>query len=145
MRVILLLLGLLGAGSVSAAQLFIIEFEQGENWQPEFSYDNQPGLENHLAYWQEHYIKEVLLMSGPFEDQSGGVFIVRAKDIEAAQRLVTEDPAVVSGKIQASVHRWRVLTSAMRSVKPQIIELEPDQSFKVESVDPGSPINLPGN
>ena len=56
MRVILLLLGLLGAGSVSAAQFFIIDFEQGENWQPEFSYDNQPGLENHLAYWQEHYI-----------------------------------------------------------------------------------------
>ena len=72
-------------------------------------------------------------MSGPFEDQSGGIFVVRASDLEAAQKIVELDPAGSAGKIAATVHRWRVLTSAMRRVRPQVIEIEPDQSFKLSA------------
>ena len=136
---------LLTATPARGAELFVIEFKQGDHWVVDRSYENQPGIEDHLNYWQTHYLSEVLLMSGPFEDQSGGIFVIRAKDLEAAQKLVELDPGVVSGKIMAEVRRWRVLTSAMRSVRPQVIEIEPDQSFKVERLDPGAPINLPGN
>lgn len=128
-----------------ASQLFVIEFTSGLEWKADTRYENQPGMAEHLSYWQQHYLNEVLLMSGPFEDQSGGIFVVRASDLETAQKIVELDPAVAAGKITATVHRWRVLTSAMRSVRPQVIEIEPDQSFKVERLDPAAPINLPGN
>lgn len=129
----------------AAAQMFVIEFEQGPNWVTEVAYENQPGIKTHLDYWQDLYVKEVLLMSGPFADQSGGMFLVNVKNQAVAEKLLKDDPAVKSGQIEAKVNRWRVLSSAMRRAKPMVIELEPDQTFKVQSADPGAPINLPGN
>ncbi|MFN3237873.1 MAG: YciI family protein [Pseudomonadales bacterium] len=135
----------LGLTSMAYGQMFVIEFVPAKNWTPERSYENQPGIKPHLDYWQQWYVKEVLLMSGPFADQSGGIFLIKAKNRAMAEQMVADDPAVKSQLIDATVRRWRLLSSAMRRVKPMIIELEPDQSFKVQSADPGAPINLPGN
>jgi uncharacterized protein YciI len=135
----------LGLSQLTYGQMFVIEFVPGENWTADRSYENQPGIKPHLDYWQQWYVKEVLLMSGPFADQSGGIFLIKAKNRVMAEQLVEDDPAVKARLINAQVRRWRLLSSAMRRVKPMIIELEPDQSFKVQSSDPGAPINLPGN
>ncbi len=145
MRTFWLSLVMLLTFPASAEQIFVVTFEQGEAWVSDRSYELQPGISKHLAYWQNLYIQEVLLMSGPFEDQSGGLMIVRAKDIKGAIKLLDNDPAIQAGTIQAGVRRWRVLTSAMRSAKPQVIEVDPDQTFRIRRLDPDSPINLPQN
>lgn len=128
-----------------ADHIYIVQFQQGENWSAKYKYESQPGIERHLKYWQNLYLQEILLMSGPFEDQSGGLFLLRTKDRPTAEALLAGDPAVQSKLIEASIQKWRILTSAMRSMKPQLIEIDPDQSFKVERLDPDSPINLPWN
>lgn len=130
---------------VVRADMFVVAYTEGENWVSDLRYEQQPGIRAHLDYWQQLYTQEVLLMSGPFEDQTGGLFLISVDNLEMAKQFVADDPAVKSGLISATTHRWRVLTSAMRRSKPLIIEVEPDRTFKVQSQDPGSPINLPGN
>lgn len=135
----------LGLSHLAHSQMYVVEFVPAKNWVAERSYESQPGMKSHLDYWQQWYVKEVLLMSGPFADQSGGMFLIKTKDRAMADDLVKNDPAVKAQIIEAKVRRWRLLSSAMRRVKPMVIEIEPDQSFKVQRSDPGAPINLPGN
>jgi uncharacterized protein YciI len=123
-------------------QFYVIEFNKGPAWVDGVRYEKQPQIEAHLAYWKVLYYREVLLMSGPWKDESGGLFIVRLGDREMAQAVVDQDPAVSSGLIEANIQQWRVLSSAMRSVKPIQIEVKSDESFKVERIDPSSPLNL---
>lgn len=125
--------------------MFVIEFEPGENWLANKSYENQPAIKPHLEYWQQLYLSEVLLMSGPFADRRGGMMLISVENEATAKQLAADDPAVQAKLIEVEVRRWRLLSSAMRRSKPRVIELEADQSFRVESLDPGAPINLPGN
>tara|TARA_R110002072_G_scaffold89232_5_gene200005 strand:+ start:31983 stop:32462 length:480 start_codon:yes stop_codon:yes gene_type:complete len=126
-------------------QFYVIEFDQGPAWIEGVRYEKQPDIEPHLNYWKGLYYQEILLMSGPWQDGSGGIFIVRSNDRKMVEAIIEQDPAVGLGVIQASIHEWRVLSSAMRSVKPFQIEIEPDDSFRVERLDPASPINLRKN
>lgn len=144
-RLISLIVLVIISASAKADQTFVVQFGPGSNWQSGLAYENQPGIEPHFGYWQILYGQEVLLMSGPFDDESGGIFVVRAKDREAVNAILADDPAVKTKIISVDVRRWRILSSAMRRATPQLIELEPDQSFRVKRVDPDSPINLPQN
>lgn len=140
------------SGSVQAAdatkhsrQFYVITFEKGAAWVEGRRYEQQPAIDSHLEYWQALYYQEVLLMSGPWQDQSGGIFVVRASDPSAVDAIVARDPGVTKGIIKADIRQWRVLNSAMRSVKPIQIEISPDESFRLERLDPDSPINLRTN
>lgn len=84
-------------------------------------------------------------MSGPWQDDSGGIFILRANDREMVTKIVAQDPAVIDGAITTEINEWRVLSSAMRSVKPTRVEIKADESFRLERLDPSSPINLKNN
>jgi len=115
---------LVSSGSVQAAdatqhsrQFFVITFEKGAAWVDDRRYEHQPGIDAHLEYWKVLYYQEILLMIGPLQDQSGGIFIVRASDESAVDAIVERDPAVIG----------------------------PDESFRLERLDPDSPINLRNN
>jgi uncharacterized protein YciI len=45
-------------------------------------------------------------MSGPFGDQSGGAYLLRADDLAEAQAIVARDPAHASGGWDVTVHEW---------------------------------------
>lgn len=45
--------------------------------------------------------------SGPFADQSGGAYLVRATDLAAAQAIVARDPACTSGGWDITIHEWQ--------------------------------------
>ena len=126
-------------------QFYVISFEKGVAWVEGLRYEHQPHIDAHLDYWQGLYYQETLLMSGPWQDESGGIFVVRSSDRKTVDAIVESDPAVISGIIKAKVHQWRVLNSAMRSAKPIRIEIAPDESFRLERLDPDSPINLRNN
>jgi uncharacterized protein YciI len=146
-RLALLLLGCLtllsaAAESQRGREFYVVQFAPGPNWSEATQYEKQPEIDDHIAYWQSLYYREVLLMSGPWQDQSGGIFIVRADNREMVNAIVAQDPGVLSGLITSSVKEWRVLSSAMRSVRPERIEINADESFRLERLDPGSPLNL---
>jgi uncharacterized protein YciI len=123
-------------------QFYVITFEKGSAWVEGLRYEHQPDIDAHLDYWKVLYYQETLLMSGPWQDESGGIFVVRSSDRSAVDGIVENDPAVSTGIIKANIHQWRVLNSAMRSAKPFQIEIAPDESFRLERLDPDSSINL---
>lgn len=133
------------AESNRGREFYVVQYEKGPSWTDGVRYEKQPGIKDHLDYWQSLYYREVLLMSGPWQDDSGGIFVVRAADREMVQAITKEDPAVISGLITTKVNEWRVLSSAMRSVRPTRIEINPDASFRLERLDPDSPLNLKQN
>jgi uncharacterized protein YciI len=47
-----------------------------------------------------------LIAGGPYLDDSGGVNLIYAEDIDAAWEIVEQDPAVVSGVFVPEVHPW---------------------------------------
>lgn len=126
-------------------QFFVVQYEQGPAWTEGLRYEKQPGISEHLDYWQSLYYREILLMSGPWEDGSGGIFVIRANDLEMVKQIMADDPAVIGGLITTQANQWRVLSSAMRSVKPERIEIKPDETFRLERLDPSSPLNLKKN
>ncbi len=144
LRGMVVLACLLASASVQA-EMYVLSFTKGSSWDENLAYEQQPGIAAHRKYWHQLYEQEVLLMSGPFEDRSGGLFIVNAANETAVKQFVADDPAVKAGLINITSHRWRVLSSAMRRAKPLVIEVESDRTLRVRSTDPGSPINLPGN
>ena len=127
------------------ADMFVLSFSKGSNWVEDLDYEQQPGIAAHRKYWHELYEQEVLLMSGPFENQTSGMFLIHARDQKEVQQFVADDPAVKAGLISFTSHRWRVLSSAMRRAKPIVIEVESDRTFRVKRSDSDSPIHLPGN
>jgi len=47
-----------------------------------------------------------LEMSGPFSDKSGGAYLMRAENMDEAQRIAHEDPAHISGGWDITVYEW---------------------------------------
>ena len=52
--------------------------------------------------------RNVIVMGGPFLDDSGGMMIARSQSLAEAQRLADADPAVKSGLLRVEVHPWMV-------------------------------------
>jgi uncharacterized protein YciI len=57
----------------------------------------------HLAALRE---RGQLELAGPFTDRSGGAYLVRAKDLEAAHAIAFADPVHVSGSSDVRVYEW---------------------------------------
>lgn len=47
-----------------------------------------------------------LELQGPFTDQSGGAYLLRAGSLDDARTIVARDPLVTSGSARASIHEW---------------------------------------
>ena len=87
------------------SKLFVIYYTPGDSWQ-----EGKPFMEQdllaHGAYMKELYDDEVLTHGGPFLDDSGGMSIIKAESLEAAQAIVDADPGVVNGVFRARLHPW---------------------------------------
>ena len=57
----------------------------------------------HLARLRE---QGQLELSGPFTDRSGGAYLVRAADFDAARAIACSDPLHASGASQLTVYEW---------------------------------------
>ena len=61
----------------------------------------------HQAYLDELREQGKLELSGPFGDQSGGAYLLRAGDLAEATAIAHGDPAHLSGGWQLTVHEWQ--------------------------------------
>ena len=61
----------------------------------------------HLAYLDDLRAQGKLELSGPFGDQSGGAYLLRADDLAQATAIADHDPAHVSGGWQLTVYEWQ--------------------------------------
>ena len=85
----------------------IIMHSPGPKWESGVRFQEQPGVEQHVAYFTKLRDAGQLFEGGPFVDSTGGMCILTAGlGREDAERLAAEDPTVASGLLRADVRPW---------------------------------------
>ena len=84
---------------------FLIIHKPGPAWIEGKGFHEQNLLE-HGSYIHSLFQEEILLEGGPFLDHSGGMALIRVKNLEQALEIVAQDPAVKSGVFTAEIHPW---------------------------------------
>ncbi|MCB1691473.1 MAG: hypothetical protein KDI19_01845 [Pseudomonadales bacterium] len=121
---------------------FLVRFEAAPGYQRDGDGLGLFGIAEHADYVTTLFEKNVVLMGGVLVDESAELALLKASDLETAERLVAADPAVKSGRLSAHVAEWRVERSSMRnSGPPSTQENTGPRSFKLERT-PDAPINL---
>lgn len=94
---------------VTAAQnTYLVLYRRGPAWVEGKRMRDQPGLREHFEYYLDVHREGRLICGGGFPDESGGAAVFTADSDEAAQALVTSDPAVRSGAFGYELKRWRL-------------------------------------
>ena len=75
---------------------FVLFFTPGDHWEKDKPMSQQK-LEAHRAYYQDLMNKGQVVIGGGFLDKDNGMSILKVKNIEEANEIVTNDPAVISG------------------------------------------------
>ncbi|MGN6093149.1 hypothetical protein HBF26_02915 [Luteibacter jiangsuensis] len=71
--------------------------------------DFQPEAgESHKAFLEDLIEQDLLELTGPFTDGTGGAYILRATDLATATQLAHSDPLHITGSSTLTVHEWRV-------------------------------------
>jgi uncharacterized protein YciI len=60
----------------------------------------------HRRFLDELRANGQLELQGPFTDQSGGAYLLRAASLAQANAIVARDPLIVSGASRATVYEW---------------------------------------
>ncbi|MBI3961629.1 MAG: hypothetical protein HY335_02670 [Deinococcus sp.] len=53
--------------------------------------------EAHVGFLRQLKAQGVVILAGPYGDGSGGLIMLQAESLEAAQRLMAQDPFVLGG------------------------------------------------
>jgi uncharacterized protein YciI len=64
----------------------------------------------HLAFLKEQTERGHVLMNGKFADGTGGLVIYQAESLEAVEKIVENDPFVISGARDVTIHEWEMET-----------------------------------
>jgi uncharacterized protein YciI len=86
-------------------KIFAVLCEPGENWKENAPVSDQD-LDNHIAYLEKLKADNILVMAGPFMDNTGGEYVIVAKNQKEAEAIVTQDPGYQAKILAPSVHEW---------------------------------------
>lgn len=86
-------------------EYYLIQHSPGPAWIEGKGFQEQPLLE-HGAYMHDLYQQGILIEGGPFLDHSGGIALVKVENKERAERILEEDPALISGVFTAELRPW---------------------------------------
>lgn len=67
--------------------------------------EEQP-LAEHGEYLRYLYQQGILIEGGPYLDDSGGILLIRADNLDMAWEIVEADPAVINEIFLPEVHPW---------------------------------------
>ena len=73
---------------------YVVLLKRGPKWIPNKPFTEQL-LSNHGRYLNEQMSKGVLLMAGPFLDDSGGLILYRGRDEAEVRAIAEHDPGVI--------------------------------------------------
>ena len=63
--------------------------------------------EAHQAFLDDLVEQDLLELTGPFTDGSGGAYILRATDLATATQIAHTDPLHITGSSMLTIHEWR--------------------------------------
>ena len=100
-----------GSGSQSQTQIqgkvYAAIYSPGQNWIRNRSVLDQP-LNEHWDYMERLKKQGIVLLYGPFMDNTGAETVFRAQNDEEALMLVQADPAIQNGVLNFELHPWYV-------------------------------------
>jgi uncharacterized protein YciI len=85
---------------------YVLFHSPGEKWVDSLSFQEQPGVEEHVGYMASFLESGRLAIGGPFLDNSGGMMVFRAENQEEAETTANADPAVKKGLLKVTVKPW---------------------------------------
>jgi len=87
--------------------VWLITYARGPKWIEGKGLQEQPGLAEHGSYMKDLWDAGVLRDGGPLIDDQGGMITIRAKNAEAAKKIVAEDPGIRNGVFKlGTIHPW---------------------------------------
>ena len=89
-------------------QKYAIVYRRGPGWIDGKSVFEQ-ALHAHLAYMKGLSAQSILVLGGPFIDDTGGLIVVTAASLQEANALIANDPAVQEHIMCAEAHPWKLL------------------------------------
>jgi len=88
---------------------YIIIHRPGPKWVEGVDFRDQPGVMQHVEYFQKVRSEGKLAFGGPFLDNSGGMMIPAAGlDEEQVTRIAAADPTVKNGLVTFEIRPWLV-------------------------------------
>lgn len=94
--------------SINHPVFCVLMHSPGPKWQEEVPFQEQIGVDEYIQYMRKQLSEGMLLIGGPFLDNSGGMMICRTTDIEKAKLIANSDPVVISGLLKVVVKKWMV-------------------------------------
>ena len=91
------------------SKTFLVLYKPGKGWLPGEPISKQP-LQAHLNYVLELRDKGLLLMGGPFSDDTGGAVILSVGSLAEAEALIDKDPAIVQSVLAPKIYEWELVT-----------------------------------
>lgn len=88
----------------------VIFHTPGIKWVDSLSFQEQPGVMEHINYMATFLESKKLVEGGPFLDNSGGMMVFNGTK-EEAEKIANADPAVKAGLLKVSVRPWLVAMS----------------------------------
>ena len=93
----------------SGENLFVILWRRGPSWVPEKPITEQD-LGRHRAYFADLTSQGLIVLAGPFLDNaSGGMAVLRVTDLDAAKRIMREDPAIAERVFEGEVRPFHTV------------------------------------
>lgn len=93
------------AGPGPRSDLYAVLYRSGPAWRAGRPMQDQD-LKGHVAYMQKLADAGVLLAAGPLTSLDGGLIVLNAPSLEAAQAIMRRDPAVEVGVFLGEVSAW---------------------------------------
>ncbi|MBD3234892.1 MAG: hypothetical protein GF315_14305 [candidate division Zixibacteria bacterium] len=86
---------------------YAIIYTPGPSWKKGKTVYQQE-LSAHGEYMAQLLERNILIAGGPFIDNSGGLAILRARNLKEAQDIINHDPAIENSVFNASLRPWHV-------------------------------------
>lgn len=87
---------------------FVLIHSRGPRWRPGVSFRDEPEMQRHIGYIREQLDAGRLVLSGPFLDDAGGMTVLRAESLDAAEAIARADSTVADGLLSVTVRPWMV-------------------------------------
>jgi len=97
---------LLAAASLAEAQFYAAILERGPAWVAGEPPTAQPGYEAHRRNMADLEASGALVAAGPFDGFDGGMMLLRADSLEAAEAMMAADGFLESGALTLDLREW---------------------------------------
>ncbi len=85
---------------------YVFLYAPGPGWVAGSPTIEQPFVQGHFNYMDKLTSEKVLIIGGPYKDDSGAMGIIEASSLEQARKIMESDPLVKNGTVTLDVRPW---------------------------------------